>query len=104
MLLFPSLACAAGATEHLPWMSEVQGGAGRAPVMGTGWTAPARAPVRSTVAPHKHKHCSCDITRQALILETQRCKGPTHQDADSGVEGKGLEDRLTGLCLLMQKL
>lgn len=49
-----SLACAAGATGHLLWTNEARGGAGRALVTGTGWTAPA--PVRNTQALHKHTH------------------------------------------------
>lgn len=53
VLLFHSLAFAAGATEHHRWTSEVRGAAGRAPVTATAWTAPALAPARSTAARHK---------------------------------------------------
>lgn len=56
VFLIYSLACAAGATEHLPWMNEAQEDAGRALVMGTDWTAPAPAPVRNIQAPHKCTH------------------------------------------------
>lgn len=67
--LFCSPACAAGATEHLPWKNEVQEDAGRALVMGTDQTVPALAPVRNTQALHKHTgdaapHLSIDRTGQ----------------------------------------
>lgn len=69
LLLFHSLAYAAGATEHHRWTSEVQEVAGRDPVMGAAWTAPALAPARSTAARHKtQKHsCSCDAAVVVLL-------------------------------------
>lgn len=73
LLLLHSLACAAGATEHHCWTSEVREVAGRAPATETAWTVPARAPARSTAAHHKtQKHsCSCDAAVVTMLLSLE---------------------------------
>lgn len=109
LLLFHSLAYAAGATERHRWTSEVREVAGRAPVTGTAWTALALAPARSTAARHKNnkKHsCSCDAAVVMLLSLEEHCHkmgpldGLTCGQVVLGEGGGEARDGLTGLFLL----